>query len=119
MYQWDQPVTLNASSVYLWGDHPAGSGIGVAPPNSWRLEYWDGAQWNAVNATTPYASVLDAHNRVSFAPVTTRCLRARFDASSDGKTYAAVAAQEWQAFSTRVTAPRRRSVKGAASANCE
>ena len=119
VYQWDQPVTLNASSVYFWGDHPTGSGIGVAPPSSWRMEYWDDALWKAVSANTPYVSVLNAYNRVAFAPVTTRCLRAVFDASTDGKTYAAVGAQEWQAFSTRAMAPLRQSVKGAASANCE
>lgn len=119
VYQWDQPVTLNASSFYFWGDHPAGSGIGVAPPNSWRLEYWDGTRWKAVGADTPYTSALNAYNRVSFTPVTTRCLRAVFDASTDGKTYAAVAAQEWQAFATRARAPLRKSVRGAASANCE
>ncbi len=119
VYQWDQPVTLNASSVYLWGDHAAGSGIGVAPPKSWRLEYWDGAQWTAVSAHTPYTSVLNAYNRVEFAPVTTRCLRAVFDASTDGKTYAAVAAQEWQALSTRARPPLRPSVRGAAMVNCQ
>ena len=119
VYQWDEPVTLNAASVYFWGDHAAGSGVGVAPPKGWRLEYWDGAQWSAVSATTPYTSVLNAYNHVSFAPVTTRCLRAVFEASTDGKTYAAVAAQEWQAFATRAMAPLRRSVKGAASTNCE
>ncbi|MBL0173290.1 MAG: family 43 glycosylhydrolase [Gemmatimonadaceae bacterium] len=118
VYQWDRPVTLNASSVYFWGDHAAGSGVGVAPPSSWRLEYWDGAQWKPVGATTPYTTVLDAFNRVEFVPVTTRCLRAVFDASTDGATYAAVAAQEWQALSTRATVPRRRSAPGAASATC-
>ena len=119
VYQWDRPVTLNASSLYFWGDHPAGAGIGVAPPKAWRLEYRDSTNWREVSATTPYTSVPDAHNRVEFTPVTTRCLRAVFDASTDGATYAAVAAQEWQAMSTRAMAPRRQSVRGAASPNCE
>ena len=119
VYQWDEPVTLNASSVYFWGDHSAGSGIGVAPPTRWRLEYWDGAQWKAVSATAPYTSVVNAYNRVSFAPVTTRCLRAAFEASTDGTAYAAVAAQEWQAFSTQALKPLRQSVTGPASANCD
>ena len=118
VYQWEAPVTLTASSVYFWGDHPAGSGIGVAPPHSWRLEYWDGAQWQAVSATTPYTTHVSAYNRVEFAQVTTRCLRAVFDASTDGSTYAAVAAQEWQVFSTRAQPSRRESVRGAASMNC-
>ena len=48
MYQWEQPETLNGSSLHFWGDHAAGSGVGVAPPKAWRLEYWDGSTWKAV-----------------------------------------------------------------------
>lgn len=118
MYQWEQPETLDGSSLYFWGDHPAGSGVGVAPPKAWWLEYWDGAQWRPVSARSPYTSTLNAWNRVDFAPVTTRCLRAVFDASTDGAHYAAVALQEWEAYSTHPRAPRRPSVKGAAAANC-
>jgi hypothetical protein len=118
VYQWEQPETLVGASLHFWGDRPAGSGAGVAPPKAWRLEYWDGAQWRAVSATSPYTSTLHASNRVDFAPVTTRCLRAVFDASTDGATYAAVALQEWEAYSTSKRAPRRQSVKGAANANC-
>ncbi len=118
MYQWDHAETLSGSSLHFWGDQKAGSGIGVAPPKAWWLEYWDGAEWRAVRATAPYSSTLNTSNRVDFAPVTTRCLRAVFDASTDGATFAAVALQEWEAFSTRVRAPRRLSVKGAATVNC-
>jgi hypothetical protein len=118
MYQWEEPETITGSSLYFWGDHPAGSGVGVAPPKAWRLEYWDGADWKAVSAESPYTSTLDAYNRVDFAPVTTRCLRAVFDASTDGKSFAAVALQEWQVFSTRPRAPLRPSVEGAATGNC-
>ena len=137
MYQWEQPETLNASSVHFWGDHGAGSGVGVAPPKAWRLEYWDGAEWRPVSARSPYTTTLDADNgerkraeaaaqseapgrgnRVDFAPVTTRCLRAVFDASTDGATFAAVALQEWEVFSTRARPPQRPSIKGAAAVDC-
>jgi hypothetical protein len=50
--------------------------------------------------------------------VTTRCLRAVFDASTDGVSYAAVALQEWEVFSTRPRPPRRPSPKEAAKADC-
>lgn len=119
LYQWDAPVTLAASSFYFWADHAAGSGIGVAPPKAWHLEYRDGNTWKSVNATSPYTANVNAFNRVDFAPITTRCLRAVFDASTDGKTFAAVAAQEWQAIATQSRAPLRMPVKGQASANCE
>jgi hypothetical protein len=118
MYQWDRPQTLDGASLHFWGDHPAGSGVGVAPPKAWWLEYRDGTQWKAVSARTPYTSRLDADNRVTFDPVTTRCLRAVFDASTDGASYAAIALQEWEVFSTRPRAPQRPAVKGAATANC-
>lgn len=119
LYQWDVPVTLTSSSFYFWSDHAAGSGIGVAPPKSWRLEYHDGSSWKAVNATSSYTTIVNAYNPVTFAPVTTRCLRAVFDASTDGKTFAAVAAQEWQALSPQLRAPLRQPVKGMASPGCD
>lgn len=119
LYQWDAPVAVTAASFYFWGDHSAGSGVGVAAPKSWRLEYRDGVNWRAVRATTPYTNVANAYNRVAFDQITTRCLRAVFDASTDGKTFAAVAAQEWQVFSPLKQAPVPRSARGAASATCE
>jgi hypothetical protein len=120
LYQWDQPETLTGASLHFWADHPAGSGAGVAPPKAWRLEYWeeDGGGWKAVSATSPYTSTLDGDNRVEFSPVTTRCVRAVFDASTDGTTFAAVALQEWEVYSARARAPRRPSVKGVATADC-
>ena len=119
LYQWDAPVTLMSSSFYFWGDHAAGSGIGVAPPRAWWLEYRDGNTWKPVSASTPYTSNANAFNTVSFTPVTTRCVRAMFDASTDGKTYAAVAAQEWQVMATTLQKPLRQSRKGSASPNCD
>jgi hypothetical protein len=118
MYQWGEPETLTGSSLHFWGDHQAGSGIGVAPPKAWRLEYWDGAGWKPVDARLPYTSTLNADNRVDFAPVTTRCLRAIFDASTDGSTFAAVALQEWQVFSDRPRPPRRTTERETAGSNC-
>lgn len=118
VYQWDSAVTLVASSVHFWGDQPAGSGIGVAPPRAWRLEYFDGANWKPVQATTPFASVLNQFNRVEFTPVTTRCLRAVFDASTNGSTYAAIGAQEWQVLATQARPPRRLTPTTSASASC-
>ncbi len=119
LYQWENSVTITASSVHFWGDHAAGAGVGVAPPRRWRLEAWSATGWQSVQNTTPYLTVLHQFNRVEFAPVTTRCLRAVFEASTDGTTYAAVAAQEWQVFATRATPPQRRPARRAASATCD
>jgi hypothetical protein len=118
MYEWDEPQTLTGSSIYFWGDHPAGAGEGVAPPKSWRLEYRDGAEWKPVDAKSPYTSAVDRFDRVDFTPVTTRCLRAVFDASTNGTSYAAVGVQEWEAYSTRALPPLTPPVKGEANADC-
>ena len=118
LYQWDQPETLTGSSLYFWADRPAGSGTGVAPPKNWKLEYWNGEAWTPVSATSSYTTAVNASNRVDFAPVTTRCLRAVFDASTDGSTFAAVALQEWEVYSARARPPQYPSVKEIASANC-
>jgi hypothetical protein len=118
VYQWEQPETLTSASLHFWGDHSVGSGVGVAPPKAWHLEYRDGDSWKPVNATSPYTSILNADNRVTFTPVTTRCLRAVFDGSTNGTSYAAVALQEWEVYSTHPRAARRPSVKGAVSPDC-
>lgn len=119
LYQWDTSATVQGASIDFWSDQSAGAGIGVAPPREWHVEYWDDTKWVPVVATSPYTSVSHAENRVAFAPVRTRCLRAVFNASTDGKTFAAVAAQEWRVFATVARAPRRVTSKLGASANCE
>lgn len=102
-YQWDKPVTLNGARIRFWNDQPAGSGVGVAPPKTWRLEYWTKGVWQPVKVRAVYGTAADRFNAVTFAPVTTRCLRAVLDASSDGKTYAALAVQEWEALAPQAT----------------
>lgn len=103
-YGWDAPVTLNGARLYFFNDQPAGSGIGVAVPKAWHLEYLKDGQWTPIAADYPVAE--NAFNTVSFTPITTTCLRAVFEASSKDGTYAGVAVQEWEAL-----APRPRPVK--------
>ncbi len=103
-YAWDKPVTLNGSRIYFFNDQPAGSGVGVAPPKAWHLEYLKGGRWQAIKAT--YTTDMERFNDVAFAPVTTTCLRAVFDASAKDGTNAAVAVQEWEAL-----APHPQTVK--------
>lgn len=98
-YRWDEPVTIDGSRIRFWNDQPAGSGVGVAPPKAWHLEYWstsgkDG--WKAVRAVGRYGVATDDWQDIAFKPVTTRCMRAVMDAATDGKTYAALAVQEWE-----------------------
>ncbi|WAC49415.1 family 43 glycosylhydrolase [Asticcacaulis sp. SL142] len=98
-YQWDKAVTIDGTSLYFWGDQPTGAGAGVAIPKAWHVEYWDEKEWQAVSPTQPYRTKSGDYSKVAFKPVTTRCLRAVLDASTDGKTYAAFGVLEWQVSS--------------------
>jgi len=94
-YRWDRPVTLSGSRIWFWADHPAGAGEGVAPPKRWHLEYWDGG-WKPVPGAGGYGTAADQPQETRFPPVTTRCVRAVFDASQAAGKTAAVAVTEWE-----------------------
>jgi hypothetical protein len=100
-YEWAKPVTLNESRIRFWGDHPAGSNEGVAPPAKWHLEYWDGYRWIPIASQDGDPTPTDSFADVRFSAVTTRCLRAVFEASGTGAHYAGVAVQEWEALAPR------------------
>lgn len=103
-YRWNKPVTLNGARIWFWADHPAGASEGVAPPRGWHLDYWDGG-WKPVPGPSAYGIAVDEAQAVSFAPVTTRCLRATFDASSAGGATAGVAVTEWEALAPTAALP--------------
>ena len=96
-YRWERPVTLDASRLRFFADQPAGSDVGVAPPRRWRLEYWDRG-WKPVAASTPYGTDALRVEEVRFRAVTTRCLRAVFEAAGTGGKRAGIAVQEWEAL---------------------
>jgi hypothetical protein len=104
-YEWAKPVTLDGSRIMFWNDHPAGAKVGVAPPADWHLEFWSGDEWRPVINASGYPTTMGSFVDVTFDPVTTRCLRAVFDASGDGKQYAGVAVQEWEALAPKTIAP--------------
>jgi hypothetical protein len=104
-YEWAKPVTLNESRILFWADHPAGSDEGVAPPASWHLEYWSGDAWRPVANRGSYPTLTHSFAETLFDPITTRCLRAVFNASGNGTKYAAVAVVEWEALKPMPVAP--------------
>lgn len=106
-YRWPHAVTLNGSRIWFFADQTAGSGIGIAPPASWHLEYWDDAakRWSRVSGASDYGTAPAMFNDTHFTSVSTRCLRAVFDASQGGGTRAAVGVQEWEALSPNAAAP--------------
>ncbi|WP_232037093.1 family 43 glycosylhydrolase [Asticcacaulis excentricus] len=117
-YQWDEPVTLNGSRLFFWGDRQTGSGEGVAPPSGWHLEYWTETEWKPVSATQSYIVKSGTFSDIQFKPVTTRCLRAVFDASTDGKSYAALGITEWEALSPDMIVPPQQAPRNQATPNC-
>lgn len=100
-YRWDRPVTINATRIAFWNDQPAGSGIGVAPPKGWRLQYWDSGWRDVPRLTRTPAPRPAMFESGRFGAVTTRCVRLVMDASTDGATHAALAVSEWEVLAPR------------------
>ncbi|WP_037488363.1 family 43 glycosylhydrolase [Sphingomonas phyllosphaerae] len=105
-YRWPKPVTLDGSRIRFWGDHPVGADEGVAPPRAWHLEFWQGG-WKPVPGASGYGTAVDGWQAVRFPAITTRCLRAVFDASGHPGKYAGVAVQEWEALAPRGAVPAK------------
>ncbi|MFB6392817.1 OmpL47-type beta-barrel domain-containing protein [Polymorphospora lycopeni] len=97
-YTWDQPVRISGSQIEFWNDQPQGSGVGVAAPARWRIQYWDAGagQWADVPNPSGYPTGTQGFQNTTFDPVTTTQVRAVFDASTNGSTYSGVAVEEWK-----------------------
>lgn len=120
-YRWDKAVTINGSRLWFWNDQPAGSGVGVAPPAAWHLEYWAtkaGGGWKRVPGASAYGTDPGAFQDVTFPQIRTRCLRAVLDASSDGKTHAGLAVQEWEVLAPHAASPTIRDRESPPARSC-
>ncbi|WP_438941396.1 OmpL47-type beta-barrel domain-containing protein [Micromonospora deserti] len=109
-YTWDQPMRITGSQIDFWNDQPQGTGVGVAAPARWRIQYWnlDTGQWAEVPNPSGYPTSTQGFQNTMFDSVTTTQVRAVFDASSNGSTYSAVAVEEWKILAAQpesVTAP--------------
>jgi DUF1680 family protein len=71
-YHFETPKTLSSVEIYWFDDTGAGS---CRVPASWRVLYFDGAQWKPVEAETDYGTAKDTFNMVTFKPVKTTQLR--------------------------------------------
>lgn len=118
-YTWSQPVALNGARIVFWGDHPAGSSEGVAPPASWHLEFWKDGAWLPAPDPSGYPTgTSGSFVQVHFREITTRCLRAVFDASGNGQQFAALGVEEWEALAPRDVPPSQLPPAPAAGAGC-
>jgi hypothetical protein len=95
---WSRPVRLTGTELKFWRDADQGSGVGVAEPDGWVLQYWDeaGATWRDVTGASPYGTSSTTFNTVTFDPVTTPRVRATIQANGNGDTFSAVAITEWR-----------------------
>jgi hypothetical protein len=116
-YRWNKPVTIDGSRIWFWNDQPAGSGVGVAPPASWRLEYWNQG-WKPVPSASAYGTEPGAFQDVTFPPIRTRCLRAVMTASGDGKGHAGLAVQEWEVLAPKTALPVVRDAEAKPAPGC-
>jgi hypothetical protein len=109
-YTWDQPMRVSGSQIEFWNDQPQGSGVGVAAPAQWRIQYWDldTGQWADVPNPSGFPTGTQGFQDTTFDPVSTTQVRAVFDASTNGSTYSAVAVEEWKILAAQpaaLTAP--------------
>jgi len=106
-YDWTESRVLTGASIAFARDAESDTaGDGLAVPSSWRLQSWNGSDWADVALAdgSAFTRDKDADNPVTFAaPVETTRLRAVFAATSDGRTYAAVAVSEFEATGAPTT----------------
>nr|WP_063818011.1 family 43 glycosylhydrolase [Herbidospora sakaeratensis] len=97
-YTWDQPMRISGSQIDFWNDSAQGTGVGVAAPASWKIQYWNLAtgQWADLPGASGYPTGTQGFQNTNFDPVTTTQVRATFNASTNGSTYSAVAVEEWK-----------------------
>ncbi|GIF23773.1 hypothetical protein BJ973_004384 [Actinoplanes tereljensis] len=94
---WAAPVTVDRSRVWFIQDIDE-SGAGVAPPASWKLQYWDGTAWKDVTGASAYGTSATAWNTVTFDKVTTTKLRALLTSSGTEEGKGAPGVQEWEVY---------------------
>jgi hypothetical protein len=104
-YDWARPIRITGAELKFWRDSDRGTGDGVAEPDGWALQYWDGSAWHDVSGASGYGTSSSAFNKVTFDAVTTSRLRATISADGDGTTYSAVAVTEWRVFADERAAP--------------
>jgi len=75
-YGWTQAVSTNAIEVYWAADERR-----TQPPQSYRLLYWNGAEFVPVNNPSGLGTAVDQFNRTEFDELTTTKLRLEIVAS--------------------------------------
>jgi hypothetical protein len=114
---WASPVTVDRSRVWFSQDLDE-SGAGVAPPASWKIQYWDGSAWQNVLSPSAYGTSATAWNTVTFTKVTTTKLRALLVSSGTEEGKGAPGVQEWEVYDVPGTPPPAFNVEVQAKTQC-
>ncbi len=100
-YEWIQPIAVSRIEVYWAVDAPrpkglAGSeGAQLAPPASYRILYWNGADFVSVQKAKGLGSAADIFNSTTFEAVTSSKLRLEIVPAEEH----AAGILEWKVFS--------------------
>jgi hypothetical protein len=70
-YDFGSEHQISSADVYWFVEKPGEIGV----PAGWRIQYWTGSEWKAVETRGSYGLALDQYNHVEFAPVTTKAVR--------------------------------------------
>ncbi len=80
-YTWDSAVSVDSVTIGFAYDGGPGRGTGIELPESWHLEYWDGAAWLPMTGVQPSYPVSGSeYVSVKFDAVETTAVRAVLDA---------------------------------------
>ncbi|WP_229073301.1 OmpL47-type beta-barrel domain-containing protein [Actinoplanes sp. DH11] len=112
-YDFPSSVRVNRASIDFWSDSTTG-GSGVAVPQNWKIQYWDGAAWQDTTGGTGFdPAVRGRTNVVTFDPVTTTRLRAVFNAlpNAAGNRWSAIGVTEWRVFAAPASSIRTADVR--------
>lgn len=80
-FEFGAPRKLTSSEVFWFDDTSIGGGCEV--PKSWRLNWWDGQQWQPVENTADYGVSRDKMNRVEFKLIETKKFRVEVELQPD------------------------------------
>nr|BFE61210.1 hypothetical protein GCM10020063_057360 [Dactylosporangium thailandense] len=115
---WAAPVTVDRSRIWFSQDLDD-SGAGVAPPKTWKLQYWtDAGTWADVEQPTAYGTSATEWNTVTFKKVTTTKLRALLTASGTEEGKGAPGVQEWEVYDVPGAATPQFDVEVQAKTQC-
>ncbi|MFI5894090.1 OmpL47-type beta-barrel domain-containing protein [Actinoplanes sp. NPDC051513] len=114
---WASPVTVDHSRIWFSQDLDD-TGAGVAPPASWKIQYWDGSAWKDVASPSAYGTSATAWNTVTFTKVTTTKLRALLQSSGTEEGKGAPGVQEWEVYDVPGTPDPQFDVQVQAKTQC-